>query len=106
MVLGVQRKCVSLCRQDANLSLDRLHGIAEAGLQEGLSQLGFDLGRHVCVPSGRTYWRARQQLIGIQAMQDLFPHHVGHHVGLDIHDAPGYSRLRDLRRGQCITIEP
>ena len=57
MVLGVQRKCISLCRQDANLSLDRLHGIAEAGLQEGLSQLGFDLGRYVCLPTDRTLRR-------------------------------------------------
>lgn len=39
-------------------------------------------------------------------MDVLFPHHVGHHIGLDVHDAPGYSRNEWLKEGQCITMEP
>ncbi|KAI9803583.1 MAG: hypothetical protein M1825_001926 [Sarcosagium campestre] len=68
------------------MSLDKLHGIAENGLKEQLRQIGFDM-------SG-------------DAIETLFPHHVGHHIGLDIHDSPGFSRKDDLRANHCITIEP
>ncbi|GAB1202877.1 hypothetical protein APSETT445_001501 [Aspergillus pseudonomiae] len=85
-VLSVQRTCVSLCRESANVSLDKLHTIAENGLRDQLQQLGFDV-------SGN-------------AMGILFPHHLGHYVGLDVHDCPGYSRGYNLKAGQCITVEP
>ncbi|KAL3487290.1 peptidase M24, structural domain-containing protein [Aspergillus germanicus] len=85
-VLSVHRSCVSLCRESAGLSLDRLHTIAENGLRDQLKQLGFDV-------SG-------------DAVRTLFPHHLGHYVGLDVHDCGGYSRGYDLKAGQCITIEP
>lgn len=39
-------------------------------------------------------------------MRILFPHHLGHHIGLDVHDSPGYPRNLNLKAGQCITIEP
>ncbi|KAI9826620.1 MAG: hypothetical protein M1832_006216 [Thelocarpon impressellum] len=85
-ILRVQRTCVTLCRQDANVSLDKIHKVAENGLSDQLKQLGFDL-------SGN-------------ALDTLFPHHVGHYIGLDVHDSPGYPRTGDLTAGQCITIEP
>ncbi|KAL2832693.1 xaa-pro dipeptidase app [Aspergillus pseudoustus] len=85
-VLNVHRSCVSLCRETAHLSLDRLHGIAENGLKDQLKQLGFD--------------------VSADAVRTLFPHHLGHYVGLDVHDCGGYSRGYDLKAGQCITIEP
>ena len=50
-VLNVHRKCVSLCREDADLSLDRLHSVAESGLKENLQQLGFDVSHDVYSPS-------------------------------------------------------
>ncbi|KAJ5388239.1 hypothetical protein N7509_010780 [Penicillium cosmopolitanum] len=68
-VLNVHRTSLALCRENANLSLDKLHGIAENGLKDQLKQLGFDM-------SGT-------------AINTLFPHHLGHYIGLD-----------------CITIEP
>lgn len=86
MVLAVQRSCVSLCRQDANMTLDKLHRIAEKNLLDGLKGLGFDM-------SGN-------------ALETLFPHHLGHYIGLDVHDSPGYPRNRPLEEGMCITIEP
>ena len=39
-------------------------------------------------------------------METLFPHHVGHYIGLDVHDTPGQSRSASLREGQCVTVEP
>jgi intermediate cleaving peptidase 55 len=46
-ILKVQRSCVSLCRENANLSLDGLHSIAEEGLRDNLKALGFDLSGNV-----------------------------------------------------------
>ena len=46
-ILDVQRSCVTLCRQDAHLTLDKLHEIAEKGLREQVKQLGFDVSGNV-----------------------------------------------------------
>lgn len=86
MILNVQKSCLSLCREDADMTLDKLHRVCENGLKDGLKSIGFDV-------SGN-------------ALEKLFPHHVGHYIGLDVHDAPGYPRTDRLRAGQCITIEP
>ncbi|TRX95595.1 hypothetical protein FHL15_003553 [Xylaria flabelliformis] len=85
-VLKAQRSSVSLCRASANLTLDQLHSITEHSLRQELTQLGFDLSGNV--------------------MDTLFPHHVGHYIGLDVHDVPGYPRNVVLKKGHCITIEP
>ncbi|TPX18848.1 uncharacterized protein E0L32_011463 [Thyridium curvatum] len=85
-VLRAQRTGVSLCRAAAGLSLDRIHAVVEDALRAGLVELGFDT-------SG-------------DAMSVLFPHHVGHYVGLDVHDTPGYPRHVALRPGHCVTVEP
>lgn len=86
MLLAVQKSVIALCRESATLSLDRLHRITDNQLREGLKDLGFDI-------SGRN-------------MEVLFPHHVGHFVGLDVHDAPGHPRTGALLKNNCITIEP
>ncbi|KEQ86913.1 hypothetical protein M438DRAFT_343333 [Aureobasidium pullulans EXF-150] len=86
MILKVQRSVVSLCREDADLSLDKLHRITETGLRDGLKSLGFNMEGN--------------------ALETLFPHHVGHYIGLDVHDAPGHPRTGKLTAGECITIEP
>ena len=86
-ILSVQRTCISLCRADAGVSLDKLHSIAEDKLRDNLTSLGFDLS-------------------GYNAMESLFPHHLSHYIGLDVHDTPGLSRKEKLQAGQCVTIEP
>lgn len=86
-VLRVQRAGVALCRADARMSLDGIHRATEAALRTELSALGFDVGR----PG---------------SLEALFAHHVGHYVGLDVHDCPGYGRDVALRPGHCVTIEP
>ena len=85
-ILRVQRTSVSLCRESANMTLDKIHQVTEHGLKDALKQLGFDM-------SGN-------------AMDVLFPHHVGHYIGLDVHDCPGYSRSVPLKTGHCVTVEP
>ncbi|KAL2020420.1 hypothetical protein VTK56DRAFT_8463 [Thermocarpiscus australiensis] len=89
-VLRAQRACVALCRASAGLSLDGIHRAAEAALRAELARIGFD----------------EAVLRRDEAMGALFPHHVGHYVGLDVHDVPGYSRAVPLRTGHCVTIEP
>ena len=89
-VLTVQRDIVSLCRESSGLSLDGLHARAEEGLKRELSSLGFDL-------KGKD---------GAKRLGELFPHHVGHWIGLEVHDTPGRSRSKKLRRGECVTVEP
>lgn len=86
-VLNVQRNCVKLCRETLGMSLDDIHRVSEVELREELRQLGFDL-------SGN-------------ALTDmLYPHHVGHYVGVDLHDCGTYGRVAKLKSGQVITIEP
>ncbi|KAL9135589.1 MAG: hypothetical protein Q9175_003221 [Cornicularia normoerica] len=85
-VLRTQRQCISLCRANANVSLDGLHNVAETALKDQLTQLGFDM-------SGN-------------ALEALIPHHLGHYIGLDVHDTPGQSRKTKLQPRQCVTIEP
>jgi len=85
-ILQVQRSSVSLCRESANMTLDKIHHVTEHGLRDGLKQLGFDM-------SG-------------DALGTLFPHHTGHYVGLDVHDCPGYSRSVPLKAGHVVTVEP
>ncbi|KAI1860922.1 uncharacterized protein JN550_011077 [Neoarthrinium moseri] len=85
-VLSAQRASVSLCRESAGVTLDKLHSITETALRDQLQQLGFDVGGN--------------------AMSTLFPHHVGHYIGLDVHDVPGFSRGTTLSEGHCVTVEP
>ncbi|KAL8948031.1 MAG: hypothetical protein Q9222_005747 [Ikaeria aurantiellina] len=85
-ILSAQRTCISLCRASASNSLDKIHQIAEEILKDNLKGLGFDM-------SGN-------------ALETLFPHHLGHYIGLDVHDTPGQSRKEPLRAGQCVTVEP
>lgn len=47
MILGVQRNCVAHCRENARMSLDNLHTLAEYGLRDGLKSLGFDVSNNV-----------------------------------------------------------
>lgn len=85
-VLRIQCSSVSLCRESANTTLDQIHKTTEQGLKDSLKQLRFNM-------SG-------------DAMEVLFPHHVGHYIGLDVHDCPGYARSVPLKAGHCVTVEP
>jgi len=84
------------------MSLDKLHGVAENNLKDGLKSLGFDMSKHVSL----AMYTPCVMLTFSEGLEALFPHHLGHYIGLAVHDAPGYSRTGKLKKGQCITIEP
>jgi len=85
-LLSVQRRCVTLCRESANNSLNDIHREARIGIATELEKLGFS--------SAFGY------------IDRLFNHHVGHYVGLDVHDCATISRSIPLKAGHCVTIEP
>jgi intermediate cleaving peptidase 55 len=85
-VLAVQRSCIKGCTEQAHTSLELLHQKAERSLKEELKQIGFDMSPN--------------------AINVLFPHHLSHYVGLDLHDCIGYSKKATLKAGHCITVEP
>ena len=91
-VLRVQRSSVSLCRAAGGLSLDQIHRITSDGLRKELGKIGFDFGYGLG--------------IGNDPLAVLFPHHVGHYVGLDVHDTPSIPRHIPLQVGHCVTVEP
>lgn len=92
-LLATQRHCITFCRASSGKSLDDIHAIAETHLEDQLTQLGFSLKKSSLLHHDRSIER-------------LFPHHIGHYIGLDVHDTPGQSRKSPLQRGQCVTIEP
>ncbi|CAG8512619.1 15894_t:CDS:10 [Cetraspora pellucida] len=86
-VLNVNRRCIKLCTEAEDISLNEIHEVSVEFMKEELLNIGFDLSEgdvdHV-----------------------LYPHHVGHYLGLDVHDTHYIDRSRRLLRGMVITIEP
>lgn len=89
VVLNANKVCIGQCSENAGMSLHNLHELAVMTLTQELRQIaGFE---HVS--------RA-------EVARDLFPHYIGHHLGLDLHDIPSVSRNARLKKGNVVTIEP
>lgn len=85
VVLAVNKACIAQCHAGMQ-SLQGLHELAVATFRRELAAIGFSaLHREVAV---------------------LFPHYIGHHLGLDLHDVPSVLRHALLERGNVVTIEP
>ncbi|AAS51200.2 ACL028Wp [Eremothecium gossypii ATCC 10895] len=87
VVLAVQRKCISLCSANLGYSIHDIHEKSVAFMREELSNLGL---------SGAHFWDVNK----------IYPHYIGHNLGLDVHDVPGACKSSPLQEGQVITIEP
>ncbi|KAH9271122.1 hypothetical protein BASA83_006664 [Batrachochytrium salamandrivorans] len=87
IVLEVQKRLISRCCEASNTTLDELQHEATALLQEKLAIL-----------FGRS--------ISISEINTLYPHHVGHWLGMDVHDTPTIRRNVKLVQGMVVTIEP
>lgn len=86
-VLNVQKQCIELCKESNQLSLNDIHEKSMSFMREEIKNLGLS---HI------TNWDVER----------LYPHYIGHNLGLDVHDVPEVSRRELLKEGQVITIEP
>ncbi|KAJ1910620.1 aminopeptidase [Tieghemiomyces parasiticus] len=86
-VLNVQKECVAMCTEISNMSLNEIHWASTHRLQRELAALGWDI--------------TRQDITEI-----LYPHHIGHYLGLDVHDILEVTRNLKLKQGMVVTIEP
>lgn len=90
-VLEVQKACLSLC--SPGVSLDHIYSSMLALLGGKLRDLGV-------IP------RTASDADAGKAARRYCPHHVGHYLGMDVHDTPELSRSQPLQPGMAITIEP
>lgn len=90
-VLKVQKSCLNLCISGTSLEDLYSHMLTELGKK--LKSLGI-------LQSGC----GNSQILKVA--RRLCPHHVGHYLGMDVHDTPDVSRSLSLQPGMVITIEP
>ncbi|XP_078496777.1 xaa-Pro aminopeptidase 3 isoform X1 [Lissotriton helveticus] len=90
-VLEVQRGCLSLC--SPGMSLENIYSMMLTLIGQKLQELGI-------LPAKCS----EDQLF--KAVRRFCPHHIGHYLGMDVHDTPEVSRSLPLRPGMVITIEP
>ncbi|XP_056870467.1 xaa-Pro aminopeptidase 3 [Takifugu flavidus] len=90
-VLEVQHSCLSLC--SAGVSLDHIYSTMLDLLGRQLTQLGI-------------LKATSSNADALKAARRYCPHHVGHYLGMDVHDTPELSRSQPLQPGMAITIEP
>ncbi|KAI7874557.1 hypothetical protein K492DRAFT_214514 [Lichtheimia hyalospora FSU 10163] len=86
-VLNVNKACIKLCTEEAKISLHGIHAVSARLMKEELAKIGFQTNR----------WDLERI---------LYPHHVGHYLGLDVHDCHDLDRSRRLKKNMVITIEP
>uniref|UniRef100_A0A8D0CEW7 X-prolyl aminopeptidase 3, mitochondrial n=1 Tax=Scleropages formosus TaxID=113540 RepID=A0A8D0CEW7_SCLFO len=90
-VLEVQMYCISLCCPGT--SLDYIYSTMLTLLGQKLKKLGI-IGSTASEEDAR------------KAARRYCPHHVGHYLGMDVHDTSELSRSLPLQPGMVITIEP
>uniref|UniRef100_A0A8C9QV36 Xaa-Pro aminopeptidase 3 n=1 Tax=Spermophilus dauricus TaxID=99837 RepID=A0A8C9QV36_SPEDA len=88
-VLEIQRACLSLC--SPGTSLENIYSMMLTLTGQKLKELGImKNSKENAFKSARKYC----------------PHHVGHYLGMDVHDTPDMPRSLPLQPGMVITIEP
>uniref|UniRef100_A0A3B4AY22 Aminopeptidase P N-terminal domain-containing protein n=1 Tax=Periophthalmus magnuspinnatus TaxID=409849 RepID=A0A3B4AY22_9GOBI len=90
-VLEVQRSCLSLC--SPGISLDHIYSTMLTLLGRQLKRLGIIKA-------------STSEADVLKAARRYCPHHVGHYLGMDVHDTPELSRSQPLQPGMAVTIEP
>lgn len=95
MVLDVEKKIISMIKPKVLRS--KLQAEAEKLLCEGMVRLGILKG-------------SVKKLLKDKAHKQYFPHGIGHHMGIDVHDQNPYKDKNNkeipLKPGMVLTIEP
>ncbi|EGW31655.1 uncharacterized protein SPAPADRAFT_141091 [Spathaspora passalidarum NRRL Y-27907] len=87
-VLNTNKACIELCAQSFGYSMHDLQEFAVRQLTQELNNItGFIVNT-------------------TEVTRYLYPHYIGHHLGLDLHDVPTCSKYKSLVAGNVITIEP
>ncbi|KAH8102841.1 peptidase M24, structural domain-containing protein [Cristinia sonorae] len=90
-LLAVQKKMITYCTEASQMSLAEIHRESSDMLQKELNKIGFNLrGTHGAGDVARV----------------LYPHYVGHPIGVDLHESTNHDRNGSLKAGMVITIEP
>lgn len=83
-VLAVQKACVKMCSASARTNLNEIHRESARLLQEEIKNIGLQ--------------------VSSQLLRRLYPHFVGHFLGIDLHDTPSIDRGVELQDGMVVTI--
>lgn len=86
-VLNVLKSCTALATESQCYTLADLHRRSVDFLRQELKQIGF-------------------QLTGGSLERILYPHYIGHWLGIDLHDCASVERTTKLEEGVVVTIEP
>ncbi|ORX49928.1 hypothetical protein DM01DRAFT_1338059 [Hesseltinella vesiculosa] len=87
VVLNVNKACIKLCTETSGQSLNGIHNESVRIMRQELKNIAFPLN----------HWDLERV---------LYPHHVGHYLGLDVHDVYDITRSRKLQKNMVVTIEP
>ncbi|XP_053263300.1 xaa-Pro aminopeptidase 3 isoform X2 [Podarcis raffonei] len=90
-VLEVQKSCLRLC--SPGVSLENIYSLMLTLTGQKLKDLGI-------------LQKSTTENHLFKAVRKYCPHHVGHYLGMDVHDTPDVSRSIPLQPGMVITIEP
>jgi len=91
IVLNVQMACISICTEGKNM--DTVYGIMMHLFAQELEKTDVFLEK----PTAKQIY---------QMMRVYCPHHVGHWLGMDVHDTSLVSRQTPLAPGMVVTVEP
>lgn len=86
-VLNTQKRCIELCTESNQISINDIHEKSLEFMFEELKNTSLNISNK-------------------SQVSELYPHYIGHNLGLDLHDVPETSRLNHLKKNQVITIEP
>ncbi|XP_037369389.1 xaa-Pro aminopeptidase 3 isoform X2 [Talpa occidentalis] len=88
-VLEIQRDCLTLC--SPGTSLENIYSMMLTLMGQKLKELGI---------------LKNSKENAFKAARKYCPHHVGHYLGMDVHDTPDMPRSLPLQAGMVVTVEP
>ncbi|KAJ1665462.1 aminopeptidase [Coemansia sp. RSA 1813] len=86
-VMSVQQQMVRLCHADSEYSLNEIQRRSTRILAEELKQIGLSASDS-------------------DISNRLYPHHIAHYLGIDVHDTMDLTRSQRLKPNMVVTIEP
>jgi len=93
-VLRTQLACIDMCRADGATSLLDIQRASTEFTEQEAARLGLVARSDVGTPLGKS------------RVRELYPHSIGHYLGIDVHDIPSCPLNRPLEPGMVVTIEP